>query len=59
MCKYKLQEIFLRKTQYQEYCLIECFETSRKLPMEKKKKNKTKQNKTKTNKQKQNWEFTF
>ena len=53
MCKYKLQEIFLRKTQYQEYCLIECFETSRKLPVEKKKK------KTKTNKQKQNWEFNF
>ena len=49
MCKYKLQEIFLRKTQYQEYCLIECFETSRKLPME----NKKKKNKTKTNKQKQ------
>ena len=39
MCKYKLQEIFLRKTQYQEYCLIKCFETSRKLPMKKKKKN--------------------
>ena len=47
MCKYKLQEIFLRKTQYQEYCLIECFETSRKLPMEKKKKKKQKQNKKK------------
>ena len=32
MCKYKLQEMFLRKTQYQEYRLIECFKTSRKLP---------------------------
>ena len=31
MCKYKLQEIFLTKTQYQEYYFIECFETSRKL----------------------------
>ena len=31
MCKYKFQEFFLRKTQYQEYFLIEYFETSRKL----------------------------
>ena len=31
MCKYKLQEFFWRKTRYQEYCLIECYETSRKL----------------------------
>ena len=45
MCKYKLQEFFWRKTQYQEYCLIKCFETSRKLPMKKKKKT-NKQTKT-------------
>ena len=48
MCKYKLQEIFLRKTQYQEYCLIECFETSRKLPKKKTKQNKHTKKKQKT-----------
>ena len=45
MCKYKLQEIFMRKSQYQEYWLIECFEISRKLREEKKNMNsKKKQN---------------
>ena len=48
MCKYKLQENFLRKTQYQEYWLIECFEISRKLREEKKNMNSKK--KTKLNK---------
>ena len=45
MCKYKFQEFFLKKTQYQEYCLIECFETSRKFHEKKinNKKNKIKQ----------------
>ena len=36
--------MFLRKTQYQEYRLIECFKTSRKIP-EKKMNNKIKNKK--------------